>query len=386
MEFDPQALSEKPDPYPIFADLRENHPIHYSPERDLWVVSRYDDVRRVLLDAETFASGRGTVPTGFVAVKPMLITQDPPYHTRLRSAVHLAFTPRRMAKLDAFIRRVTRELLDAIDPKSETDLFDALTDPLPVAVITELLGIGFDDRKTFSHYAGAIIHATPTAAGGGPSASEAIEWIYAYLEQVLPEREANPGDDLVSRLLHPGEGEPRLTHDEIVGFSALLLMAGTETTTNALGNALVVLHERPEIRARLAQNPAGLARAVEECLRFESPVPGLSRVTTRDVEIHGRKIPEGARVHMAFAAANRDERMFPDGETFDPERAPNAHLAFSLGIHFCLGASLARTELRIALEELLARFPDYRVLPERAVRLRSDAARGFSYLPCVAAP
>ncbi len=383
MEFDPQALSELPDPYPIFADLREQHPVHYSAERDLWVVSRYEDVRRVLLDAETFASGKGTVPTGFVAAKPMLITQDPPYHTHLRSAVHLAFTPRRMAKLDAFIRNATRELLDAIDPKAETDFFDALTDPLPVAVITELLGVGIEDRKTFSLNAGAVIHANHSA---GPTPAEGIEWIYRYLENVLPEREAQPGDDLVSRLLHPGPDEPKLTHDEVVGFCALLLMAGTETTTNGLGNAISVLHERPEIRRRLSEKPEGLARAIEECLRFESPVPGLSRVATRAIELHGKKIPEGARVHMAFAAANRDERMFPHGESFDPNRSPNAHLAFSLGIHFCLGASLARAELRIALEELLARFPRYQVIPERAVRLRSDAARGYSFLPIVAAP
>ncbi len=384
MEFDPQALSELPDPYPIFADLRENHPVHYSAERDLWVVSRYEDVRRVLLDAETFASGKGTVPTGFVAMKPMLITQDPPYHTQLRSAVHLSFTPRRMAKLDAFIRKVTRDLLDAIDPKAETDFFNALTDPLPVAVITELLGIGIEDRKTFNLNAGAVIHANKQ--GPGPTPAEGIEWIYRYLENVLPEREAEPGDDLVSRLLHPGPDEPKLTHDEVVGFCALLLMAGTETTTNGLGNAIAVLHERPEIRRQLAEKPEGLARAIEECLRFESPVPGLSRVASRDVELHGKKIPQGARVHMAFAAANRDERMFPHGESFDPNRSPNAHLAFSLGIHFCLGASLARTELRIALEELLARFPNYQMIPERAVRLRSDAARGFSFQPIVAAP
>lgn len=383
IEFDPQALSELPDPYPTFERLRERHPVHYSPERDLWVVSRYEDVRRVLLDAETFASGKGTVPTGFVAAKPMLITQDPPYHTHLRSAVHLAFTPRRMAKLDAFIRQATRDRLDSIDPRSETDFFTALTDPLPVAVITELLGIGIEDRKTFNLNAGAVIHANP---GAGPTAAEGIEWIYRYLENELPEREANPGDDLVSRLLHPGPDEPKLTHDEVVGFCALLLMAGTETTTNALANAIVVLHERPEIRQRLAEEPAGLPRAIEECLRFESPVPGLSRVATRDVELHGRKIPEGARVHMAFAAANRDERTFPHGETFDPARSPNPHLAFSLGIHFCLGASLARTELRIVLEELLARFPRYRVIPERAIRLRSDAARGYAFLPVVAAP
>lgn len=383
MEFDPQALSAIDDPYPIFEELRERHPVFHSAERDLWVVSRYEDVRAVLSDAETFASGMGTVPSGFVSAKPMMISQDPPYHTHLRSAVHHTFTPRRMRALEEFIRTTTRSLLDAIDPEAETDLFDALTDPLPVAVITELLGIGFEDRKQFSAYAGAVIHAVE---GKGPTAEEGILWIYEYLEQVLPEREARPGDDLVSRLLHPEPGEPRLNHDEVVGFCALLLMAGTETTTNALGNAFVLLHENPEVRSRLAKEPAGMARAVEEFLRFESPVPGLSRVATRDVEMHGVVIPKGARVHMAFAAANRDERAFRNASSLDPSRHPNAHLAFSMGIHFCLGASLARAEMRIAIDEMIGRFPNYRVIPDRWVRLRSDAARGFSFLPFVARP
>jgi len=383
MEFDPQALSAIDDPYPVFDELRENHPVFHSAERDLWVVSRYEDVRSVLLDAETFASGMGTVPTGFVSAVPMMISQDPPYHTHLRNAVHHTFTPRRMRALEEFIRTTTRSLLDDIDPEAETDLFEALTDPLPVAVITELLGIGFEDRRQFSEYAGAVIHAVE---GKGPTAEEGILWIYDYLERVLPEREAQPGDDLVSRLLHPEPGETQLTHEEVVGFCSLLLMAGTETTTNALGNAVVLLHANPEIRRQLAKEPSGLTRAVEEFLRLESPVPGLSRVTTRDVEMHGVVIPKDARVHMAFAAANRDERMFPNASTLDPNRNPNAHLAFSLGIHFCLGASLARAELRIALDELLARFPNYQVIPERWVRLQSDAARGFSFLPCVARP
>ena len=380
MEFDPQALSAMEDPYPVFAQLREEHPVFYSQERDLWVVSRYEDVRAILLDAETFASGQGTVPTGFVSAKPMMISQDPPYHTTLRAASNLSFTPRRMRELDGFIRDTTRELLDAIDSDSEIDLFSALTDPLPVAVITELLGIGFEDRREFSHYAGAVIHAVE---GEGPTSEEGIEWIYAYLEKVLLEREANPGEDLVSRLLHPEEGEPALKHDEVVGFCALLLMAGTETTTNALGNTIVLLEAHPELRAELAKLPKGLPKVMEEALRLESPVPGLSRVTTRDVEIQGVRIPKDARVHMAFAAANRDERAFPDADKLIPTRSPNAHLAFSFGIHFCLGASLARAEMRIAIEELLSRFPEYRVYPERGVRLRSDAARGFSLLPFV---
>jgi cytochrome P450 len=383
VDFDPQALSALEDPYPIFRELREEHPIFHSAERDLWVVSRYDDVRAVLLDPATFASGMGTVPTGFVSAKPMMISQDPPYHTQLRSAVHVTFTPRRMRELEGFIRTTARALVDAIDPEAETDLFEALTDPLPVAVVTELLGIGFEDRREFGRHAGAIIHATE---GEGPSAAEAIAWIYAYLEQVLREREKTPGDDLVSHLLRPGPGERPLTHDEVVGFCALLLMAGTETTTNALGNAIVLLHRHPDVRRRLVERPEGLARAIEEFLRLESPVPGLSRVATRDVEIHGVTIPKGARVHMAFAAANRDPRAFPDPDALDAARSPNPHLAFSLGIHFCLGASLARNELRIALEELLPRFPGYRVDPERWVRLRSDAARGFSYLPFVGRP
>lgn len=383
MDFDPQALSAVDDPYPAFRELRDHHPVFYSAERDLWVVSRYEDVRAVLLDAGTFASGMGTVPTGFVSAKPMMISQDAPYHTHLRNTVHLAFTPRRMRELEGFIRETTRQLVDAIEPEVETDLFDALTDPLPVAVVSELLGIGFEDRHEFSRHAGAIIHA---AGGGATSAGEAILWIYAYLERVLRERERQPADDLVSHLLHPGPGETRLTHDEVVGFCALLLMAGTETTTNALGNAIALLHAFPEVRGQLAKRPEGIGRAVEEFLRFESPVPGLSRVTTCDVEIHGVEIPKSARVHMAFAAANRDERAFPAPDSLDPARTPNAHLAFSLGIHFCLGASLARSELRIALEELLARFPDFRVDPGRGVRLRSDAARGFSFLPFVGRP
>lgn len=380
MEFDPQALSAIDDPYPVFDRLREEHPIFYSDERDLWVVSRYEDVRAVLLDAETFSSSRGTVPTGFVSEKPMLITQDPPYHTHLRSSVHASFSPRRMRALEGFIRDATRTILDAIEPDEETDLFSALTDPIPVAVITEILGIGFEDRGEFSRYAGAIIHAVE---GEGPSAEDAMRWIYDYMEKMLPEREAHPGDDLVSELLHPEGGLPKLSHDELVGFSALLLMAGTETTTNALGNAVVLLHDHPELRRQLAQRPEGLAGAVEELLRLESPVPGLSRVTTRETEIRGEKIPEGARVHMAFAAANRDGRVFENPDAIVPDRHPNPHLAFSLGIHFCLGARLARAEMRIVLEELLERFPDYRVVPERWVRLKSDAARGFSSLPFV---
>ncbi len=378
MQFDPQILSEMDDPYPIFDELRANHPVFYSKERDLWVLSRYEDIRNVLLDGQTFASGQGTVPTGFVSAKPMMISQDAPYHTHLRTAVHLSLTPRRMRSFDAFIRKTTRELLAAIDSGTEANLITAFTDPLPVAVITELLGVGPGDRSEFGKNASAIIHGE---VDGGPTAQEGMLAIYEYLENILPEREANPGEDLLSHLLHPEPGETRMSHDEVIGFAALLLLAGTETTTNALGNAVVLLHRHPELRSKLAERPEDLPQAIEECLRLESPVPGLSRITTRAIEIRGVEIPVGARVHMAFASANRDERVFDDPRRLDPNRTPNPHLAFGFGIHFCLGTSLARRELCIALEELLARFPDYEIDSSRWIRLRSDAARGFSVLP-----
>lgn len=313
----------------------------------------------------------------------MLLTQDGTYHAHLRNAVRLSFSPRRLRALEEFIRQTTRALLDAIDPEEETDLFTTLTDPLPVAVITEILGIGFEDRREFSEYAGRIIHAVPDE---GPSAIEAMSWIYAYLEKMLPDREAKPGDDLVSELLHPPADVPKLTHDELIGFASLLLMAGTETTTNGIGNSIALLHEQPELRRQLSERPDLLPGAIEEFLRLESPGSGLSRVTTRETEFHGERIPEGSRVHMAFAAANRDGRTFEHPDSIIPERHPNPHLSFGLGVHFCLGARLARGEIRIVLEELLPRFPDYAVIPERCVRIRSDAVRGFSSLAFVGRP
>ncbi|NRA06778.1 MAG: cytochrome P450 [Myxococcales bacterium] len=378
--FDPHRLTAEDDPYPIYREMREEHPLYYSEEREIWVVSRYADVRATLLDAGTWASGQGTVPSGFLAEKPMLISEDPPYHTHLRGAVHLSFTPRRMRALEKRVREIAVELLDAVDPEADTELFSTYTDPLPVAVMTELLGVGIEDRDEFKRCADAIIH---TTEGRGEAAAEAQRWIFDYLENVLPERaqDADPEEDLVSMLLQPPpDARGQLTHDEVVGFCTILLLAGTETTTNALGNILHLLERNPALRAELAARPESLPLAIEECLRLESPVQGLSRVASRDVEVLGEKIREGERLHMLFGSANRDERVFPDAEQLDPRRDPNPHLSFGLGIHFCLGASLARTELRVGLEELLARYPGYALDRERSHRQASDTNRGFTQL------
>ncbi|MAE69634.1 MAG: cytochrome [Gemmatimonadetes bacterium] len=378
IDFDPHIQSSREDPYPLFRELREKHPIVYSEARDMWVVSRYADVRTVLCDAELFVSGRGTVPTGFTSQKPMLITQDEPYHTHLRGALHGAFTPRRVRLLEPLIRRVTRELLDAMDPKAECDFMSAFADPLPVAIVTDILGLGFEDRDEFRSHADVLIHASSNAI---ESVDEAQEWIYDYVKRILPEREKAPGDDLLSALLNPAEGVPKLTPDELLGFCSILLIAGTETTANGFGNAVYVLHSHPDLRRQLVQDPSRMKGAVEEFLRLESPVPGLSRVASRDTELAGEKIEKGSRVHMLFAAANRDEAIFADPETIVPERSPNSHFAFGFGVHYCLASSLARLELQIGLQEILARFPDFELVPERWQRIESDAARGFVSLP-----
>jgi hypothetical protein len=338
----------------------------------------------VLLDPGTYSSASGTVPSGFRAERPMVISEDPPYHTHLRNAVHLSFTPRRMRLLEERIREIASELLDAIDPTREVDLVAAFTDPLPVAVITELLGVGIEDRAQFKRCADAIIHTTD---GRGAEAIAAQRWIYEYLERTLPQRGGDPEEDLVALMTTPPPGvADRLDHDEVVGFCSLLLLAGTETTTNALGGALQLLQEHRELRAQLVREPARLPRAIEEFLRLESPVQGLSRIAVRDVELLGHKVRAGQRVHLLFASANRDEQVFTDPERLDPRRHPNPHLAFGLGVHFCLGASLARAELRIGLEELLKRYPDHELDPGRWRRQVSDTNRGFVYLPALCRP
>ncbi len=378
MDFDPSELSVQDDPYAFFRELRSRSPVFHCESLDLWVVTRYADVRTVLEDGETFASGRGTVPDGFLPSKPMMIVEDDPYHAHLRSAVHRRFTPRRVRAMEGFIRRVSAELLDAIDSDGEADLVRSFCDPLPVAVVTELLGVGFEDRDEFKRHASRIIH---SSGRGHESVARSQSWIFETIERMLVNRAAAPRDDLIGALLRPPPGVPTLGRDELLGFCSLLLIAGTETTTNAFANSIWILGREPELREWLARDPSRLGPAIEEFLRFESPAPGLSRVATRDVEVGGVTIPEGSRVHMLFASANRDETVFERADRVDAQRHPNPHLAFGLGVHFCLGASLARLELRIGLEEFLRRFPRYELDEGRAERLRSEVARGFVKLP-----
>ena len=381
----PQAIAD--DPHPVYRVLREEHPVHYVAERDLWVLSRYEDILGAIKDPDTFSSAGGVVPSGFKPEMPTLIVLDPPGHTNMRKAVMRAFTPRRMDAMAERVRGFATELMDALlaeaGPGESADAFEGFTDPLPIYVMAELLGVDPDERPMFKRCGDAIVY----SSGADPETLlEAQRELTDYLQTVFDARRKHPRDDLISLLLTSSEEGRALEDDELLGLCFLLLVAGTETTTSALGNAMLLFERFPEARRRLVEDPSLIPSAAEEVLRFDSPVQGLSRVTTRDVEIRDHKIPQGARVHLLYSAANRDPRIFDSPDDFDVSRTPNNHLAFGFGIHFCLGASLARLELRLGIETLLAQAPGYRLELNEIERLPSDTNRGFAQLPTILRP
>lgn len=382
MNLDPIPHAVADDPHPVYDALRESHPVYYVEERDLFVLSRHEDVLAAIKDPETFSSAGGVVPSGFKPDVPTLIVLDPPDHTQMRRAVMRAFTPRRMDAMATRVRGFARDLLDSLAEEGRNgtpvDAFDGFTDPLPIYVMAELLGVDAAERPMFKRCGDAIVY----SSGADPETLFAAQReLTDYLQTVFDERRREPREDLISLLLTSSEEGRALADDELLGLCFLLLVAGTETTTSALGNAMLLLEHHPEARRQLIEEPTLISPAVEEVLRFDSPVQGLSRTTTRDVEIRGTRIPRGARVHLLYAAANRDPKVFDRPNVFDVRREPTSHLAFGFGIHFCLGASLARLELRIGLEELLARMPDYRLDLSGIERLPSDTNRGFARLP-----
>jgi hypothetical protein len=380
-ELDPIPAVCVPDPHPLYHQIREEHPALYIPSRDLWVLSRHADIQAAVRDPGTWSSAEGVVPNAFVPENPTLITMDAPAHTAMRNAVGRAFTPRRIEALAPRIRSIARELTAALPPaggSATVDAFEAFTDPLPLLVMAELLGVDPEERPMFKRCGDAIVYASDNP----PEQLRAAEAeLTDYLSRVFAQRRQSPRQDLISVLLHASDEGAALPESDLLGLCFLLLVAGTETTTSALGNALLLLDQHPETRTRMTSEPQALRSGCEEILRFDPPVQGLSRVAKRDVALHGETIPEGARVHMLFAAANRDPRTFTEPDQFDIARKDNHHLAFGFGVHFCLGASLARMELQIGVEEFLRHAPRYRVDRDGVERMRSDTNRGFRKLP-----
>ena len=340
-------------PFPAYEQLRGTSPLLHEPGSRLWMVFDYDGVSRVLTDHATFSSRY---------CPDWIVFTDPPRHTKLRALVSKAFTPRSVANLEPRIRELSRELLDHVMSRGGMDVALDFAVPLPMRVIAEMLGVPPSDRPRFVRWNDVILNMSYTIPGGRPEAAGAMsEFVAAtaemsdYLIGVLAQRQASHKDDLLTRLLHAEVDGERLTHEEILGFFQGLLLAGSETTTNLINSAVLCFIEHPDQLALVRERPELLPSAIEEVLRCRSPLQWMGRVTTRDVELHGRVIPAGAFLLAMIGSAKRDPRHFPDPNRFDVTRDPNPHIAFGHGVHFCLGAPLARLEARVALSELLER-------------------------------
>ncbi len=375
---DPIPQVWRDDPHALYRELREHHPVHYVASRDLWVLTRYADIQSVIRSPAFYSSAQGVVPSGYAPEEPTIITADPPEHTAMRKAVSRAFTPKRMSELEGRIREIARDLVASLPADGVIDAFHDFSDVLPYLVMAELLGLEPETRGVLKRCGDVIVYASDVEPEEMHAATRELT---EHLAGTFAERLRAPREDLISVLLTASPDGDALSHEELLSLCFLLTVAGTETTTSGLGNALLALDHFAADRARIVADRTLLPTAVDEILRYDSPVQGLSRVTTEPVEIGGTRIPAGARVHLLFAAANRDPEVFADPDRFDITRSPNPHLAFGFGIHHCLGASLARTEVRIGLGELLDRYPDYAVQRDGVVRLHSDTNRGFARLP-----
>lgn len=348
-------------PYPYYAMARQMAPIVWNEAAGMWNVFGYEDCSAILRDHERFSSEHRKFNAELQRGRPSMLTMDPPRHTQLRNLINRAFTPRRVAGLEPRIQQITDELLDAVLPSGQMDIVEHLAVPLPVIIIAELLGVPPADRARFKHWSDVIVATLgQDFTGAGPPEVQSVqEQFIAYFTERLEEHRQEPKDDLIGALLAAEIDGEKLTPEELLTFCILLLVAGNETTTNLIGNVVRLLLEYPEQQAKLRTDLTLVPSAVEESLRFRPPVQATIRSVAQDLELRGQQLRRGQRLAVWLAAANRDPAEFPNPETFDITRAPNRHLSFGQGIHFCLGAPLARLETQIALTTLLRRLPAF---------------------------
>ncbi|MBI2913962.1 MAG: cytochrome P450 [Chloroflexi bacterium] len=376
VQFNPLAPEVHANPYPLYRRMREEDPIHWSEMMESWILTRYQDVVFVLTDPR-FSADRRQARNRFAQMAqqqdqefgPLGRTQtmlgaDPPLHTRLRRLVSKAFTPRAVENLRPRIQEIVDELLEPCQRSGHLEIIHDLAYPLPVIVIAEMLGVAPEHRAEFKRWSGDLV-----ATLGGPftppevlaRARQSIGELAEYLRRVIAERRRQPRSDLISGLIAAEEQGQVLSEDEILASATLLLVAGNETTTNLIGTGMLALLRNPDQLRRLQEDPSLGQPAVEELLRYAGPVHATARVAKEALEIGGRAVNEGQVVMTILGAANRDPAQFPDPDTLDIARSPNEHVAFGDGIHFCLGAPLARAEAQTAIGTLLQRLPNLRL-------------------------
>lgn len=393
----PRHPSNVQNPYPLFSWLREEAPVHWSDSMRSWIVTRYDDVMHVLQEplvfsadrfrklGDDFTSQRPAVQAVREVLKQWFVYQDPPDHTRTRALLHNTFTPGRLDRIRPRIQSIVDGLFDTIDDTGEMDFIQNFAFPLPATVISLMMGVpaeDIDDIKIWSDQMNAYIGGDQggdqdnfAVAGAGVTAMS------KYFRNLLEQRKSKPGDDLISLMMAAEEGGSILSDDEIVANCLLLMFAGHETTTNLLGNGLYHLLRHPDQYALLRKNPGLVPSAVEEFLRYDGPVPGIIKVASQDTELNGQTIRKGEMVMIFLSSANRDDRQFPDPDRLDIAREPNRHIAFGYGIHFCLGAPLARLEGQITFDTLMRRYSHLELAEEDLPWHPLIFLRGLKHLP-----
>lgn len=385
--YDPYDVAINADPYPVYRRLREEAPLYYNEPYDFYAVSRYDDVARGLLDPGTYPSGRGVIleliKTDSAIPPGTLIFDDPPRHTVYRRLLSRVFTPKRVAALEPKIREFCAHCLDPLVGAGGFDFIADLGSQMPMRTIGMLLGVPESDQEAVRDQVDARLR---TEAGkpmewsadlGADMFAEYIDW-----------RIDHPADDIMTELLHAEFEDDtgvvrRLARDEVLSYVSVLAGAGNETTTRLIGWTGMLLADHPAQRRELVADRRLVPSAIEEILRFEPPGPHVGRYVAEDAEFHGQTVPAGSALLFVVGSANRDDRRFADGDSFDIHRPSGKHLTFGHGIHSCLGAALARLEGRIALDEVLDRFPEWEVDTDRAVLSPTSTVRGWETLPVV---
>jgi cytochrome P450 len=387
--FEPRGGEGWRDPFAMYRALRDHDPVHHvepgGDGDDYWVLSRFSHVFDAAVDAASFSSAQGlTFSYGEMerlGVEAPIVMMDPPEHTALRKLAIKRFTPLQVRALEPMLRAFVVERVERLREMGEGDVVVELLKPLPSLVVAHFLGVPREDRALFDRWTNAIVAAN--AEGDLLSATDAVGEMFGYFSRLIEERRSHPQEDMISALVHGRlRGSQEVSLAKILGMGFTMVTGGNDTTTGLLGGSLELLTRHLDQRALLIEDPGRLVNAVEEFLRLTSPVQGLARTVTRDVEIEGRTIRQGRKVMLLYASANRDEREFgPDAEACDVARRVRRHLSFSYGPHHCIGAAVARLQARIALEELLARCPEFAVDAEAGRYAPGHFVRRFESLP-----
>jgi cytochrome P450 len=384
--YDPFDFDIDDNPYPIWKRLRDEAPLYYNDKYKFYALSRYEDVSRELMNFDTFRSGRGTtmdiIMSGIEVPPGIILFEDPPIHDLHRRLLSRVFTPRRMESIEPLTRDFCVRALDPLVGSGRFDFVENLGAMVPMRTIGYLLGIPEDSQESIRDRGGRQL--TLKDGTFRPATQEFFEQSYEMFSDYIDWRVAHPSDDLMTQLLNAeveDDGETRrLTRIEVLQYTNMIAGAGNETTTRLIGFLGQLLGEHPDQRRQIVENPSLIPMAIEEVLRYEAPSPVQARYVARDVECRGTTVPEGSVMLLLNGSANRDERRYPDGEKFDIRRG-DTHLSFGHGLHFCLGSALARMQARVALEEVIKRWPDWKVDYANATKAHTSSVRGWSKLP-----